>query len=240
MNPRRLTLALLACLALAGTSAADGLRDTPDRHGEVWGGDTHPDGRPTAQVILAHRQRNTDGSAPGGWDGLCVLASIVNALHTQGYHAEADLIWREGQRRPGGYGPDKLDRLLRELTPHLKYVSIVGTSTEPLERLLRAGVPVSATLRTAKLYNGMPIHHMVNPVHLDGRHSAWVDNNAPDRVSWGLRSLYDHRYLDGGTGWAVAFAPKYAAAGVAGLIVAGVVIGLYLTLSGVLIREAVA
>jgi hypothetical protein len=240
VNPRRLTLALLAALALAGTSAADGIRDTPDRHGEVWGGDTHPDGRPRAQVILTHRQRNTDGSAPGGWDGLCVLASIVNALHTQGYHAEADLIWAEGQRRPGGYGPDKLDRLLRELTPHLKYVSIVGTDTEPLERLLRAGVPVSATLRTAKLYGGRPIHHMVNPVHLDGRNSAWVDNNKPEVTSWAPRSLYDQRAIDGDSLWAVAFAPKYVAAGLAGLVLAGVVVGLYLTLTGVLIREAVA
>lgn len=238
MNPRRLILAALAALAIASTSHADGIRDTPDRHGEVWGGDTHPSGRPTAQVILTHRQKNTDGSAPGPADGLCVIASVVNALHTQGYHAEADALWAEAKRRPGGYGPEKLERLFADVCPHIKFVSIVGTSTVPLERLLRAGIPVSATLRTAKLYQGRPIHHMVNPVHLDDEYSAWVDNNKPEVTSWAPRGLYDQRAIDGGSLWAVAIAPRAFALARWPAALLGLVVGLALLSIWILGRDA--
>lgn len=220
---RRILLGL-ALLAFASTSLADGTRDTPDQRGEVWGTDTHPRGYPRAQVVLTHRQRNTVGT---DFSGLCVIASVVNALHTQGYHQEAEALWAEAKRRPGGYGPEKLRRLINDVCPHLQWVSIVNDSTTEAERLLRAGIPVSATMSTGRLYNYRRIHHFVNPVYLGPEWAAVVDNNKPEVTAWMPRPEYDRRYLDGSTGWAVAFASKVKTVAQAwpALVAIGLVVG---------------
>jgi hypothetical protein len=159
-------------------------------------------------------QRNTGGSDGAG---LCVIASLVTNGNYQGVGPEVRKLWEEAQRRPGGYIPSKLDGLIRDVAPGLKYAQYEGTDPAPLERWSEAGYPVGVTYGTGRLYGYRRIAHMVSLSHLDPRWAAIIDNNNPGKWSWMPAPEFARRWtLSGGQGWAVLlqYGPEAAAGGV--------------------------
>lgn len=220
---RLLLLALAIGLGLAPIAArADDAG--PDARGEAWGGDRHAGTTARVLIPLPLRQRNTGGSDGAG---LCVIASMKTAGNVQGLADEVAALWEAAKRLPGGYSPQKLERLVADVAPSLKYVSYVGTDTEVVERLVRSGRPVGTTMNTGRLYGYRPIHHMVTTVHLDDRVAALIDNNKPEVTVWIPRAEYDRRFVDGPSGWAFAWEalPIAARLSLPLLILLGVAIG---------------
>lgn len=202
MRPFAVSAALL--FALAPVAAADSVTrpdPTPDRRGEAWGGETYRGVRSHVVIPLEQRQRNTGGSDGAG---LCVIASIKTNGNYQGLGPEVVKLWEEAQRRPGGYSPSKLERLLAEITPDLKYASYVGSDPAVLHRLSKAGYPIGATMNTGRLYNYMPIAHMVSLVHYDEEKdlAAVIDNNKPEVYAWMPAQEFARRWNGIGGGWA--------------------------------------
>jgi hypothetical protein len=192
---------LLAIILCSDCQAHDGLTDR-----EIWGGDSL--GRHVVSVRIPPeiRQRNAGGSDGAG---LCVIASSVTAGRYQ-HVPGIDRLWESAKQLPGGYYPEKFDILARSVLPEEKYTHYTGTSTAAIERWLAAGYPVSATMNTGKLYGWDRIHHFVNVVKLDKQNNlaAIVDNNKPEITAWMSAQDYERRFIDGGTGWALAWERK--------------------------------
>lgn len=146
----------------------------------------------------------------GGSDGagLCVISSIlcngqyqnVPSLVGQG---KQSALWKTAKSRPGGYGPEKLARLVEQVMPGETYASYTDTNPSILDQLSRKGYPIGATMKTGALYNYMPIHHMISLIHYrKNEYACVVDNNDPGRYHWMPAAEFDRRWVDGGTGWA--------------------------------------
>ena len=143
----------------------------------------------------------------GGSDGagLCVISSLIINGHWQevpGLTLASAPTSAAAKARPGGYSPDKLERLLSEVMPGEKYASYVGTDRNVLDALAQ-GYPVGVTMNTGALYGYRPIHHMVSLIHyrING-YACVVDNNDPGKFHWMPAAEFDRRWIDGGTGWA--------------------------------------
>lgn len=202
---RRLTIFAFA-LALAATAAV-AYGQTPDRRGEV--------------AVRSFTYRGTTANAPippalrfrneGGSDGLglCVPTSItINGRyqHVPGLeNGRESRLWQAAKHRPGGYGPDKLAKLVNEIMPGEKWASYVGRDTSILDKLSAEGYPIGATMNTGGLYNYMPIHHMISLAHFDSRKgvACVADNNDDAEIyRWMPATEFARRWIDGGTGWA--------------------------------------
>lgn len=164
----------------------------------------------------------------GGSDGagLCVISSLLANGQYQGVPglmpAKQSKFWQTAKGRPGGYGPDKLIRLLRETLPGEPYTSYTGYDTSVLNDWSAKGYPIGATMNTGALYNYQPIHHMVSLIHYKaGGWACYVDNNDPGVYHWVRSATYDKRWIDG-IGWAMRLdrLPLRAQVGLALLIVA--------------------
>lgn len=193
-RPALLLLTLLLAAAPAHAQLLDGRREqhreTPDYGGIRANAPIHPD---------LHRQNE------GGSDrqGLCVIASVETNGKHQGVPG-VDRLFPIAKTRPGGYSPDKLQRLLDEVLPDEKWASYVGTNTAVLDDLSARGLPIGATMNTGELYRWQPIHHMVSLVHFNSNQdrACVVDNNKPRVFSWMTAREFARRWIDGGTDWA--------------------------------------
>ena len=205
--------------------------DRPDGRGEVWGGISYQ-GR-TAQCPIPHalRKRNEGGSDGAG---LCVIASQVCDGNWQAMVAEMADFWRAAKERRGGYWPERLKGLVKELHPEIKYLSYEGDETDWMQLWLGYGVPVGVTYGTGRGYRYQQISHMVSLVGLWDDLAAVIDNNFPRWVAWMPRAEFDRRFtMTGGYGWGFLWrklmkdrgAPETEDAAIALLAAAGLGIG---------------
>jgi hypothetical protein len=180
-----------------------------------------PDGR--GEVALREpAYRGTKASAPippelhlkneGGSDGsgLCVIASVlINGRYQRvpGLEGGKDSeLWRTAKGRPGGYYPEKLEKLLQEVMPDEKWTSYTGDDPTVLDTLSRMGLPIGATMNTGALYQYQPIHHMISLIeYRTGGLACVVDNNDPGVYHWMPAAEFARRWIDGGEGWAFAW-----------------------------------
>lgn len=215
----RRALVLVALLLSPIAARAQG----PDHRGEqVLDKPVYRGERASAPIPPRYHVRNEGGSDGAG---LCVISSVLaNGMYQgvpglnvpgprgpNGEPAQAGKgseLWRRAKAAPGGYSPDKLERLIQS-SPYRneKYASFVGNGSpsdfETLEKLSRAGYPVGATMNTGALYHYQPIHHMVSLTHY--RRDGWaqvVDNNRPGFYSVMPASEWNRRWPDMGITWA--------------------------------------
>ena len=197
---------LVVVLPFLGCFAAIG--QTPDSRGEVRSSSYRYQGtRANAPIPAELHQRNSRGI---DGNGLCVIASLVTNLRYQGVPEHIlQRLWQTALERPGGYSPDKLERLLREIMPDAQWISYYGADVRVLSELSAKGLPIGATMSWGQGYPGM-IHHMVSLIHYEqGKLACVVDNNDPGMFHWMPASEYDRRWFDGPYGWAVAFLPQH-------------------------------
>lgn len=219
-----LLLPLLPCLA----------QDTPDYRGEVAVDQPVYQGTRASAPIPPRFHIRNEGGSDGA--GLCVISSILcngqyqgvpglNVADSQGRAGKGSTLWRTAKNRPGGYSPDKLQRLLDRTLPEEKWASYVGRDTSILDRLSSQGYPIGATMNTGHLYRYMPIHHMISLVHYrQGQLACVVDNNDPGKYHWMPAREFDRRWIDGGTGWAFVWTRLPLAAKVGTLIAVPILI----------------
>ncbi|MDE2100508.1 MAG: hypothetical protein KGL39_24910 [Patescibacteria group bacterium] len=175
----------------------------PDRRGE-YVTDTPNSGsvHPNAPIDARWHIRNEGGSNGAG---LCVISSVIingAAQNVADFRlGKESRLWKVAKRRPGGYSPDKLARLLREVYPELKWFSWEGRETDLIRKFSAEGFPVAATMNTGQLYHYMPIHHMISIPHASTKIVCVVDNNDPGKWHWMPAAEYDRRFVDGGAGW---------------------------------------
>lgn len=204
---KRVTLPLaLALLLLVPSWVA---AQQPDHRGEIVSSSPVYRGERANAPIPPHLHFRNEGGSDGA--GLCVICSvIINGRYQKvpGLEGGKDsALWRAAKAAPGGYSPDKLERLIQRVMPGEKYASFVGTGSasdqEMLEKLSRAGYPIGATMNTAALYNYQPIHHMISLVHYRRNGVAMVvDNNRPGFYSIMPAAEWNRRWPDMGTAWA--------------------------------------
>lgn len=204
---KKLTFALLF-VALA-IPLSDVRAQEPDRRGEIWSKSATHEGVRASAPIPPHMHMRNEGGSDGA--GLCVICSIIINGRYQGVPGleggKNSALWKAAKNAPGGYSPDKLARLLRQVMPDEKYASYLGTGSAKdravLEKLSKAGYPIGATMNTGRTYNYMPIHHMVSLIHYRmGGWACFVDNNKPGTYSWIPADEWDRRWPDMGMAWA--------------------------------------
>lgn len=205
----RLSAALLLGLCLLAPAAYG---QEPDRRGEAVVGEPKHKGESVDDPIPKPFHIRNEGGSDGA--GLCVISSVLaNGLHAgvpgldvpdaNGQRGKGSLLWAKAKGRPGGYGPDKLARLVNEVLPDEKFASYVGTDYTVLDRWSKAGYKVGATMNTGQLYRYAPIHHMISLEKYRTDGTAWVlDNNRPGYWSVMPAAEFRRRWLDFGTGWA--------------------------------------
>lgn len=197
---------VLLTIALVPSLAAG---QTPDHRGEIVSDKPVYRGETASAPIPPHLHFQNEGGSDG--QGLCVICSVIINGRYQGVPGleggKDSALWRAAKAAPGGYSPEKLERLLRQVMPHEKYASFVGNGSpadfELLERLSKAGYPIGATMNTGRLYNYLPIHHMVSLIHYRRNGVAMVvDNNRPGYYSIMPASEWNRRWPDMGITWA--------------------------------------
>lgn len=190
-------LLLLAALAVFTSSAR---AQQPDRRGEVALDQPEYQGVRASAPIPKELHAKNEGGSDGS--GLCVVASLrINGRYQRVPGVEA--LWAEAKKRPGGYYPEKLEKLVGEVMPQEKWASYVGTDPTVLDSWSRRGYPIGATMNTGALYGYQPIHHMISLAHYrKGQLACVVDNNDPGKFHWMPAAEYDRRWIDAGEGWA--------------------------------------
>jgi hypothetical protein len=191
VNALLLTLALIA--------------QAPDRRGEVvLEVPTYKGTTASANIKPSHHIQNEGGSDGAG---LCVVASMVIA---GAHHGVGDLpslkgsdLWRAAKQAPGGYYPEKFQRLITKLDPKgEKYPVVQDTQADSatLDEWSKKGWAFGVTMNTGQQYGYKRIAHMVTGVHYrSGDLACIVDNNFPGRYSWMPAAELDRRR----DGWAM-------------------------------------
>ena len=193
MNARLLVVAL----ALVGQ---------PDRRGEETTTLPQYKGVTASAPIPPDLHVQNEGGSNGA--GLCVISSVLCNGQYQGVpglvgEGKGSKLWITAKRRPGGYYPDKLAKLVEETVPGETYASYNDTDPALLDKLSRAGYPIGATMNTGAMYGYRPIHHMISLIHFrQGGTACVVDNNDPGKYHWMPAAEFQRRWIDGGTGWA--------------------------------------
>lgn len=182
----------------------------------------------SAPVQPRHHVRNEGGSDGAG---LCVISSILANGMYQGVpgfsrtgHDEwtsedapgkGSALWLAAKAAPGGYSPEKLQKLVDRVVPGERYASHVGTDPEVLDRLSRDGYPIAVTMNTGELYQNKPIHHFVSLLHYrtDGAACFMDNNDKPGVYRWLSANTFGRRTLDGGVLWAWIWTRKPPAGG---------------------------
>lgn len=145
------------------------------------------------------RVRNTGGSDGAG---LCVFASMEMAAR---YQNEREIIgvfkWMQSQ--PGGGWPERVDQILRDRAPNVKYKQYIGTDLDFIREGIESGRPVCVTYGYGELYLMRTIYHMVLCVGMTDKYTAILDNNDPGRIWWMPTEEFRKRFVHpGGEGWA--------------------------------------
>lgn len=210
-NTLKTALILAVATYVYATAWKSAKGQTPDRRGEVALTAPEYQGVKANAPIPPELHLRNEGGSDGA--GMCVPTSVdVNGRYqgVPGLEGGKDsTFWRTAKSWPGGYGPEKLARLVEETLPGEKYASYVGTDTRVLDQLSAAGYPIGATMNTGALYHYAPIHHMVSLAHYKrGQWACVVDNNDPGKYHWMPATEFDRRWIDGGTGWAWVWTRK--------------------------------
>ena len=104
---------------------------------------------------------------------------------------------------PGGGYPEKVDKVFKQLAPHVQYVQDTSGDHEVLKAILASGRIACVT------YNGYDCHygqqsiaHMVCLVHYDGKWACVSDNNfiEENQFVWMSCEEFDKRWKGGGGG----------------------------------------
>lgn len=209
---RRLLL-IIALAATATGTVAPCRAQEPDRRGEIALDVPEYQGVRASAPIPPEDHIKNEGGSDGA--GLCVISSILangRYQHVPGLEGGKDSeLWREAKARPGGYYPEKLEKLVNEALPGEQWFSWEGDGTDLLERYSAAGYPIGATMNTGALYNYMPIHHMISLIHLDRDWACVVDNNDPGKYHWMPAREFGRRFPDAGKGWGFVWLRKTSA-----------------------------
>lgn len=142
-------------------------------------------------IPRALRIRNTGGSDGAG---LCVWASLEMAAS---YQNCKELIgtfeWMKSQ--PGGGWPERVDRVMKERAPAVKYKQYMGKELEFIREGINSGRPVCVTMGTGELYGMQTISHMVICIAIDDVNAAIIDNNDPDNIWWMPVEVFHERAM---------------------------------------------
>lgn len=180
------------------------------------GGPVAPDGLTEVQIDYPTTQRMGNiGGSDGA--GMCVMTSIEMAARCAGLDQMRGLRdWCAKQ--PGGAGPAKVDRQLKEFCKAKGisvplYVQYEGSDPSAIAMLLRTCRMPSVTYggKDGVRYPG-PIAHMVCAVTLTDRWACLLDNNGGGRngvdengLLWMTPNEFSERFRMGGGGWAFAW-----------------------------------
>jgi hypothetical protein len=192
----------------------------PDSRGEIAIDQPRYRGVEAAAPIPVELHVHNEGGSDGA--GLCVISSVLSAGMTQGVPGletpgpdeasgtnkpgKGSMLWMTAKARRGGYSPDKLAQILNETNPGEKWVSYSGVDIGEVEKLIKAGYRVCATMTTGQQYGYQRINHMINVVHYETNgYACVVDNNDPGKFHWMPAQEYARRWVDGRTGWAFAW-----------------------------------
>ena len=184
------------------------LGQEPDHRGEVSTRTPDYRGVKASAAIAPELHIKNEGGSDGS--GLCVIASILVNGRYQGVPGlqggKDSELWKTAKSRPGGYYPEKLEKLLREVLPEEKWTSISTDDPTVLDTLSRKGLPIGATMNTGALYNYQTIHHMISLAeYRTGGLACVIDNNDPGVYHWMPAEEFARRWIDGGEGWAFAW-----------------------------------
>lgn len=145
------------------------------------------------------RVKNTGGSDGAG---LCVFASMEMAARYQNEKAVVGVFdWMKTQ--PGGGWPERVDKIMAERSPGVKYRQYAGTSLDFIREGIDSGRPVCVTYGYGEFYNNQTIYHMVLCVGMTDQWTAILDNNDPGRIWWMPTEEFRKRFIHpDGSGWA--------------------------------------
>jgi hypothetical protein len=153
---------------------------------------------------LPKEQQVKNFGAPKDGLGLCVFASMDMLARWHNVLPLIDIIHKiqEG----GGY-PEKVDRVIKQHAPGVKYIQYEGASPEILDAAMSERRAACVTYGYGERYGqGKTIAHMVILVHLDQKCACIVDNNFPGTYEWMSRDEFLKRWKHpDGKGWAYAF-----------------------------------
>lgn len=147
------------------------------------------------------RIRNTGGTDGAG---LCVFASMQMAASFQNTKELLD-IFKYMQTQPGGGWPERVDKIMKERAPNVKYKQYEGSDIDFIQEGINSGRPVCVTLGLGpeKIYGGQTIAHMVLCVGMNEKETSILDNNDPQNI-WVIEtSEFKRRFIHPNTsGWA--------------------------------------
>lgn len=184
-------------IASKGEGSLDSLRYIEASNRAVVDGTSHEGAE--LQIDLPESQHVKNFGAPKDKMGLCVFASMDMCAR---WHNEVKLIGVINKLDRGGGWPEKVDQVIKQLDPDLKYVQYEGDDPEILDKALSSGRPACVTYGYGERYGMETIHHMVLLVHLDDKWAAILDNNFPGTYEWMPRKEFLARWNHGGEGWA--------------------------------------
>ncbi len=141
-------------------------------------------------------RKNNVGGIDGA--GLCVFTSIMHAARYQNVKELWD-FQEKMTHEPGGGYPAKVDRMMAKYAPGVHYLQAETNDPAVLDLAFKTGRMPSATYcGWDPTYGGRYVSHMTNPVYLDDKVAAVLDNNrvSPDEASlmWMSRSDYLARW----------------------------------------------
>lgn len=136
--------------------------------------------------IRIHNTGGTDGA------GLCVWAS-ADMMATYLNCRELMDVFEYMQTQKGGGWPERVDRIMRERAPGVKFKQYMGDSLDFAQEFIDSGRPVCITLGTSEFYKMQTIAHMVLLVSLDEKYAGILDNNDEKHIWWMPREEFRKR-----------------------------------------------
>jgi hypothetical protein len=181
------------------------------------GGRTSPDGQEEITIDLPgdkqmHNEAGTDRA------GLCVWTSLNHSAYWANIE-ELFTLQQYMRSQPGGGWPDRVDKVLGKIAPHVEYLQYTGKDPAAVRLALKTGRMPCVTYGYSPRYVSARnpsgrVSHMVNCVHLSDRWACVLDNNfvpeTPDQKAdpktyeWMTPDEFLSRWcMTDGTGWAV-------------------------------------
>lgn len=167
--------------------------------GGIANGPEHEGSTVDCDIPMSLRVKNTGGSDGAG---LCVFASLEMAARYQNCAALIGTFdWMKTQ--PGGGWPERVDRIMQERAPAVKYKQYSGKDLAFIQEGIDSGRPVCVTYGTGEFYNMETIYHMVLCVKMDEQWTGILDNNDPEHIWWMETPEFRKRFVHpSGDGWA--------------------------------------
>lgn len=170
----------------------------------VEGGRVAPDGTTEVKCDLPRELRKKNIASSGL--GCCVFRSTDYAGHWQHEPEVYDLPEKMVKAGiPGGGYPEKYDKVLKQLAPHVKYVQDTSGDPEVLKAILASGRIACVTYNGSDCHYSGHIDHMVCLVHFDDKWACVSDNNfiEENQFVWMSPDEFVKRWKGSGGGWVV-------------------------------------